>query len=70
VVTCPFGIIFLLTVVQQFSGMTILRAYIVKISNNIFSQSANINGESLIKKRFYQGYEGPLTKMAARQLTK
>jgi hypothetical protein len=33
----PFLIIAFLSVIQQFSGMTILRAYVVKIFGKIFS---------------------------------
>ena len=35
----PFIIIMLLSVVQQFSGMSVLRAYVVKIFNKVFEES-------------------------------
>jgi len=44
----PFGIIILLSIVQQFSGMTILRAYVVKIFNNIFAHTPAINGNNQV----------------------
>ena len=34
--TKPFLIIIFLSIIQQFSGMSILRAYVVKIFNKIF----------------------------------
>jgi len=36
----------LLYVIQQFSGMTILRAYVVKIFNTVFAHSTVINGKN------------------------
>jgi len=38
-VTKPFLIIMFLSIIQQFSGMSILRAYVVKIFNKIFETS-------------------------------
>ena len=38
----PFLIIVLLGIVQQFSGMTILRAYVVRIFNGIFQTNDNV----------------------------
>ena len=35
----PFVIIMLLSVVQQFSGMSVLRAYVVNIFNKVFEES-------------------------------
>ena len=46
----PFLIIVLLGVVQQFSGMTILRAYVVKIFNGIFQALENESIDSFDKK--------------------
>ena len=40
----PFQIIVLLGFVQQFSGMTILRSYVVKIFNDIFETDENEDG--------------------------
>ena len=40
----PFQIIILLGFVQQFSGMTILRSYVVKIFNDIFETDGNEDG--------------------------
>ena len=40
----PFQIIVLLGFVQQFSGMTILRSYVVKIFNDIFEKDGNPKG--------------------------
>ena len=40
----PFLIIILLGFVQQFSGMTILRSYVVKIFNDIFQTDGNDEG--------------------------
>ena len=40
----PFQIIVLLGFVQQFSGMTILRSYVVKIFNEIFEPDGNEDG--------------------------
>ena len=34
----PILIVMLMSVIQQFSGMTILRAYVVRIFNNIFEE--------------------------------
>jgi len=42
----PFVILLLLSIVEQFSGMTIFRAYVVKIFNTIFAYSPPINGEN------------------------
>ena len=39
----PFMIILLMGVIQQFSGMTVLRAYIVKIFNSIFQTESSQN---------------------------
>jgi hypothetical protein len=35
----------LMSVIQQFSGMSILRAYVVKIFDNIFDEDPASNGE-------------------------
>ena len=40
----PFQIIVLLGFVQQFSGMTILRSYVVKIFNDIFEKNVKEKG--------------------------
>ena len=40
----PFQIIILLGFIQQFSGMTILRSYVVKIFNEIFEPDGNEDG--------------------------
>ena len=40
----PFLIIILLSVIQQFSGMSILRAYVVKIFGKIFENSEKVEG--------------------------
>ena len=40
----PFQIIILLGFVQQFSGITILRSYVVKIFNDIFETDGNEGG--------------------------
>ena len=47
----PFLIIVLLGVVQQFSGMTILRAYVVKIFNGIFQALENESIDSFDKSK-------------------
>lgn len=44
----PFAIFILLTVVDEFSGTAILRAYVVHIFNTIFTDSATVHGKSLL----------------------
>jgi len=39
----PILIVMLMSVIQQFSGMSILRAYVVKIFDNIFDEDATSN---------------------------
>jgi hypothetical protein len=41
----PILIVMLMSVIQQFSGMSILRAYVVKIFDNIFDEDPASNGE-------------------------
>ena len=36
----PFLIIVILSIIQQFSGMSILRAYVVKIFNDVFHRTS------------------------------
>ncbi|TRY81048.1 hypothetical protein TCAL_10367 [Tigriopus californicus] len=36
----PFGIVLLLSAIQQFSGMSILRAYVVKIFDSVFHETS------------------------------
>ena len=43
----PFLIIILLGIIQQFSGMTILRAYVVKIFNGIFQTNSHDHVDEL-----------------------
>ena len=46
----PLLIVMLMSVIQQFSGMSILRAYVVKIFNNIFQDDQNLEDPSLSSK--------------------
>lgn len=38
----PFGIIMFLSLVQQFSAMSILRAYVVEIFDNLFTKNGTV----------------------------
>eukprot|EP00095_Tigriopus_kingsejongensis_P009111 maker-scaffold150_size309978-snap-gene-2.13 protein:Tk09111 transcript:maker-scaffold150_size309978-snap-gene-2.13-mRNA-1 annotation:"sugar transporter 12" len=53
----PFGIIILLSLIQQFSGMSILRAYVIKIFDEIFNEepvdSEEDCGQSQISQEAY-----------------
>ncbi len=45
----PILIVMLMSVIQQFSGMTILRAYVVKIFHNIFAEEEDSTTKSKVR---------------------
>ena len=49
----PFLIILLLSVIQQFSGMSVLRGYVVRIFGKIFASSSTSGDSSLANSTSY-----------------
>ncbi len=47
----PILIVMMMSVIQQFSGMSILRAYVVKIFNNIFEDEQEVSNKTIIRMR-------------------
>ncbi len=47
----PILIVMMMSVIQQFSGMSILRAYVVKIFNNIFEDEQEASNKTIIRMR-------------------
>jgi len=47
----PILIVMMMSVIQQFSGMSILRAYVVKIFNNIFEDEQEVSNKTIIQMR-------------------